>query len=73
MTNSTRDAIELVDTLATPQVDLSAAQSVISEVKADLDGLHAEQLHTAVRALSSVLDSLEDGHATAEDLVDALR
>ena len=70
MTNSTRDAIELVDT---PQVDLSAAQSVISEVKADLDGLHAEQLHTAVRALSSVLDSLEDGHATAEDLVDALR
>jgi ABC-type transporter Mla subunit MlaD len=69
----TTDAIEVVDTLATAQDDLGAAQSVISEVKCELDGPHAERLHTAVRALQGVLDDLEDGHATANDLLDALR
>ncbi|MCS3629290.1 ABC-type transporter Mla subunit MlaD [Salinibacter ruber] len=67
------DAIEVVDTLATAQDDLGAAQSVISEVRDELDGPHAERLHTAVRALQGVLDDLEDGHATAENLLDALR
>jgi ABC-type transporter Mla subunit MlaD len=69
----TTDAIDVVDTLATAQDDLSAAQSVISEVKGELDGPHAERLHTAVRALQGVLDDLEDGHDTAEELLDALR
>ncbi len=69
----TTDAIEVVDTLALAQNDLDAAQSVISEVKCELDGPHAERLHTAVRALQGVLDDLEDGRATAEELVDALR
>jgi len=69
----TTDASEVVDTLATARDDLGAAQSVISEVKCELDGPHAERLHTAVRALQGVLDDLEDGHATANDLLDALR
>ena len=69
----TTDAIEVVDTLATARDDLGAAQSVISEVKGELDGPHAERLHTAVRALQGVLDDLEGGHATATDLLDALR
>ena len=69
----TTDAIEVVDTLSLAQNDLDAAQSVISEVKCELDGPHAERLHTAVRALQGVLDDLEDGHATANDLLDALR
>jgi ABC-type transporter Mla subunit MlaD len=69
----TTDAIDVVDTLATARDDLGAAQSVISEVKGELGGPHAERLHTAVRALQGVLDDLEDGHATANDLLDALR
>jgi ABC-type transporter Mla subunit MlaD len=59
MTNSTRDAISIVDTLATAQDDLG--------------GPRGERLHTAVRALQGVLDDLEESHATAEELLDALR
>ncbi|MCS4191704.1 ABC-type transporter Mla subunit MlaD [Salinibacter ruber] len=69
----TTDAIDVVDTLAIAQNDLDAAQGVIAEVRDEMDGPHAERLHTAVRALQGVLDDLEDGHATANDLLDALR
>jgi ABC-type transporter Mla subunit MlaD len=73
MNASTSDAISIVDTLATAQDDLGAAQSVIAEVRDDLGGPRGERLHTAVRALQGVLDDLEESHATAEELLDALR
>jgi hypothetical protein len=37
------------------------------------NGRPAHRLHTAVQALQRVMNGLEDGHATAEELVDALR
>ncbi|MCS4172081.1 ABC-type transporter Mla subunit MlaD [Salinibacter ruber] len=69
----TTDAIEVVDTLAIAQNDLDAAQGVIAEVRDEMDGPHGDRLHTAVQALQRVMNDLEDGHATAEELVDALR
>jgi hypothetical protein len=69
----TQSAIDVVDTLRMATDDLDAVQGVIAEVKGELDGPHAERLHVAVRALQDVLDNLEDGHATAEELLGALR
>ncbi len=69
----TNEVIEVVDTLAIAQNDLDAAQGVIAEVRDEMDGPHGDRLHTAVQALQRVMNDLEDGHATANDLLDALR
>lgn len=69
----TSKAIEVVDTLGMATDDLDAVQSTISEVQAETSGPHADRLHTAVQALQRVIDDLEGGEDTAEQLLDALR
>jgi cell fate (sporulation/competence/biofilm development) regulator YlbF (YheA/YmcA/DUF963 family) len=70
----TQSAIDVVDTFSSAATDLDAVQSVVSEVQIELDeSPHADRLHTAARALQRVINDLEDGQDTAEELLDALR
>jgi vacuolar-type H+-ATPase subunit I/STV1 len=70
----TQSAIDVVDTFSMAASDLDAVQSVVSEVKIELDeSPHADRLHTAAQALQRVINDLEDSQDTAEELLDPLR